>query len=236
MTMQQWGALGGPGRGQGDRVIYYRKPNGWITYGDSVSGTKLRDFVARGFEPLMQYGYINTQGRDNRRFGTANQEREAGMTEGKYIWEQILSHPDGPAEFPLEQVIAMRWYRPENCPVEDAYFPQLAGKKIREYNCPEQCGRAPFVDIEGAGGMSGLRTHLRIMHGWDQANLLAYGERVGIDFTHPDVVEAPVHDFEADAGPVLTCEECGKEFSGGAAKARLTRHRKDHAKVEIEIT
>lgn len=215
--LQDWAALGQPNRGDGDRIIYYRRPTkgtngrpvedpGWIVFGDSISGSKLRDFVARGFQPLMQYGTINSAQRDVRAFGSKSSPADPTMTREQYIWEGILSHPDGPAEFPLEQIIAFGWYRPEQCPVPTAYFPQLVGKKVKEYTCPERCGRKPFVEIDGVGGISALRQHLRIMHEWDQANLQAYGERVGIDFNKADVAELLINDMQFGSRPSVAPE------------------------------
>lgn len=187
--------------GQGDQIIYYRRPRkgenaGWITYGDSLSGSKYRDFVRRGFEPLEKYGYINTYARDRAAFGDGKTApAEAGWTTERYIWEQILSHPDGPAEFPVEQLLTFRWYRPENVPVPGVSFPQLKGVKVKEFRCPERCGRAPFVDVDGAGGARALANHLRITHGWDIPSLMAYGERIGVDFTAADVVEMTVQEY-----------------------------------------
>lgn len=241
-----WSALGQNKGGGGDSIIYYRKPNkgveaGWIVFGDSLSGTKLRDFVKRGFEPLMQFGSINDRRRDMRAFGTKDspiapeyESLSPNEHRARYEWEGILTHPDGPAAFPVEQIIAYRWYRPENCPVPDAYFPQLAGKKIREYNCPERCGRNPFVDVDGVGGVSALRSHLRIMHEWDQANLQAYGARVGIDFNASDVGELLIQDVNvAEQGEAVTCETCGEEFRGGFKEARLGKHRRSHGVVDV---
>lgn len=244
-----WGALSQPKGGAGDQIIYYRRPRkgedaGWIVWGDSISGSKLRDYVRRGFEPLMQYGVINSPSRDKRALGN---DPEPGMTTEKYVWEAILSHPDGPAEFPVAQIIAYGWHRPDQCPVPDAYFPQLVGKKVREYTCPERCGRKPFIEVAGVGGVGSLRQHLRIMHGWDQANLQAYGERMGIDFNKGDVDELLIADVEYErpqsralpqrqsvaeietVGEGLTCEDCGQEFTGQMAAARIARHRKRHA-------
>ncbi len=236
----QWTAFAQPNSGAGDQVIYYRRPRrgedpGWIMFSDSLSGTKLRDMVRRGFEPLMQYGVINSADRDRRFFGDQSYPREEGMTKERYVWEGILSHPDGPAEFPVEQLAAFRWYRPERCPVPDAYFPQLVGKQIKEYTCPERCGRPPFVSIEGYGGVGTLRTHLRVMHGWDQANLQAYGARVGIDFNQADVNAMAVKDVTYGEQQVETiaCDRCGEEFTGRTAKARLTKHQKNHPVAEI---
>lgn len=237
----QWAALGQPNAGDGDQIIYYRRPRkgedpGWIIWSDSLSGTKLRDKVQSGFEPLMQFGVINSAERDRRFYGDRSQPRDPSMTKERYIWEAILTHPDGPAEFPVEQVVAYRWYRPERCPVPDAYFPQLVGKQIKEYTCPERCGRPPFVAVEGAGGVGALRTHLRIMHGWDQANLQAYGARVGIDFNESDMNAGPMVDvvYGGQAPVTLSCERCGEEFTGAMAAARLGKHLKNHPVAVIE--
>lgn len=225
--ISSWAAAGqGTGNGAGDSVIYYRKPNGWITWGDSLSGTKLHDFVYRRFEPMMQFGRINSPEREVRAFGAKGSPQTLEFREAAranrfqelYLWEEILTHPDGPAQFPVEQVVAYGWYRPENCPVPDAYFPQLVGVKIRELNCPERCGRRPFVEVDGLGGITSLRQHLRIMHKWDQANLLAYGDRVGIDFNKADVeaismqevdYQQPSRKAKAERKPVAEVETIG---------------------------
>lgn len=235
--MKQWSVLGErSGRGDSDQVIYYRRPNkgmnaGWIVFGDSLSGSKLRDFVKRGFEPLMQYGPINTPERNARREGTASMPPDPNMTNERYSWEAILMHPNGSAEFPVEQLITYRWYRPELCPVPGVSFPQLKGLKIKEYNCPERCGRAPFVDVDGVGGVGILRQHLRIMHKWDQANLIAYGEKVGIDFTKVDVATLAVNEYEIPESQEYKCEECG--FTAKNAFG-LQAHQRSHPMVEVE--
>lgn len=192
-----------PGRNLGDQVIYYRRPEfdrdgnraenaGWITWGDSTSGTKLRDFQVRGMTPLFKYGVINSK---------ANQKyaEEHDISPDKSVWVPILRHPDGPAEFPIDQVLTLRWYRPENCPVPGTVFPQLSGVKVKEYRCPE-CKRPPFVDNhDGVGAVYGLATHLRIMHGWDRVALMAYGDRIGVDFNSVDVLAQLVSEYEPAA-------------------------------------
>ena len=241
-TVPQW-AAGQAQSGSGDQVIYYRKPDtglhgGWITWGDSISGSKQRDMIKLGFYPLIKYGTINNLQREVRAFGTKSSPiaPEYAVLEpqdhrARYLWEQILTHPDGPAEFPVEQVVAYRWYRPEKCPVPEAYFPQLEGVKIRELTCPEHCGREPFVELNGVGGISALRQHLRIMHKWDQSNLNAYGERVGIDFNRVDVKDILINEVTlGDQTPPLVCEECEQEFRGGFKEARFARHKKTHMK------
>ena len=248
MTMLETGTQWSEGqaqKGAGDQVIYYRKPDkgleaGWIVWGDSLSGSKYRDFVKRGFTPLEKYGTLNNIQRTLRAFGSkvappAVEFTEANPLAGQlWIWEQILTHPDGPAEFPVEQVIAYRWYRPENCPVACS-FPQIKGLKIQEYRCPERCGRPPFVGVDGVGGVTGLANHLRIMHEWDRTNIMAYGDRVGIDFNKFDVVDLPVQEYESVEAAVsnYVCAECGKGFKTQIA---LTGHLRSHPVVEIEVT
>ena len=232
----EWGrAAAGTGRNLGDRVIYYRRPvgedkadSGWIVWGDSASGTKLQDFAIRGFEPLMKYGRINDP-------KTEKRAEEESWSMERRVWHAILSHPDGPAEFPVEQIITFHWYRPELCPEPGVRFPQLSGK-VREYRCPE-CNRQPFIDVNGVGGITNLASHLRILHRWDRTNLMAYGERVGIDFNAPDVGTQLVRDFEVGPAPAtsLSCPDCSQTYSGPMAGAHLARHQKSHPQVEIEV-
>ncbi len=222
----------------GDQVIYYRRPKltpkgepadnaGWITWGDSKSGSKFYDYAYRGFEPLLKYGLINT-----------NAMAEQLMEDPNAVWIPILSHPLGPAEFPVDQVITFRWYRPEKCPVPSARFPQLAGMKIREYKCPE-CNRAPFVDIDSVGGVRSLGNHLRISHEYDRSNLLAYGVSAGIDFNKVDVNTSVVHDYEVgeqqEVVSEFVCEICGKTAKNALG---LNSHMRSHVnatpQVEVE--
>lgn len=237
--MTNWSATNRSGAADGDEIIYYRKPDkgleaNWITYGDSASGTKLRDKERLGFQPLWKYGLINSQQNDLRAFGDKSHSAESEYDTNQYIWGNILSHPEGPAEFPVDQLIAFRWHIPQNCPVPEAYFPQLVGKKITQYTCPERCGRPPFVAVDGFGGISTLRSHLRVMHDWSQVELQAYGERVGIDFTKADVAEFSVQDVSYGAATeTLSCAKCGEEFKGGMAAARLAKHEKNHPVAEI---
>lgn len=187
--------------GAGDEIIYYRRPRftrdgepaenaGWITWADSLSGTKRRDYETRGWVALTQYGKINSQQREN---ALANRiENGEQMTprqySAEYIWGAILRHPDGPAEFPLDQILALRWYEARNCPIKDVepaqLFPQLKGHRIKHYPCP-QCNRS-FAEVDGSGAAKSFANHLRIMHDWDMANILNYGKEVGIDFAKVD--------------------------------------------------
>lgn len=225
--------------GAGDQVIYYRRPvgpdkeeSGWIIIGDTLSGTKYRDYVRRGFQPLEKYGSVNTAGRDARAFGTKTTPAEEGWTPARYRWEQILSHPDGPGEFPVDQILTYRWYRPENLPIPGVVFPQLQGVKVKEYRCPERCGRPPFVDIDGTGGMRGLGSHLKIAHEWDTVALITYGERVGLDFLKADVAEFSAQEYIVEqAAAEFVCPHCKKPFRSRIA---LEGHKRSHPMVEVE--
>lgn len=204
--MNEYRAAGmNPGRNMGDQVMYYRRPlydqygnkaenAGWITWGDTTSGTKARDYMIRGFELLRKYGVINTAANEK----LADEEKiDANLR----VWAPILRHPDGPGEFPLDQVLTLKWYRPEFCPIPGVVFPQLEGQKVREYRCPE-CTRPPFVDdIAGVGGIRALAGHLRIMHKWDRTNLMAYGDRIGVDFNKVDVTDVAVQEYSPDTTP-----------------------------------
>lgn len=185
------------GKGLGDEVIYYRRPfktrdgepaenAGWITWADSLSGTKLRDYEVRGFTPLRQYGFVNNEDRLNDMIKRAHQERwTPRQFQAELIWGQILRHPDGPAEFPLEQIMTLRWYEPDNCPIRGVdpveLFPQLRGHKVKKYGCP-QCRRT-FAEVDGRGAGQPFANHLRIMHEYDMQNILTYGTKIGLDFT-----------------------------------------------------
>jgi len=142
------------GKRQSEKVIYYRLKSGWIGWGDTQASKQL-GMIQKGAIPLPQYGTI---------------------TNSEDIWGPILRHRDGPAEFPVEQVLTYRWYKPENVPVQNVRFPQLAGQKIVEFPCPE-CSRPAFHSPIHLG------SHLRVMHAYDRSEVLKYGEAMHIDFS-----------------------------------------------------
>lgn len=163
----------GGSRRRNPDVIYYRNRKGWITWGDTQAAKQLDMINGKGCSPLPKYGTIQ---------------------HSEDLWGPILRHPDGPAEFPVEQILAYRWYRKDKLPDlrpivtenRNSYrvgtqptirFPQLQGVKVTEYPCPEPCGREPFHDPLHLGG------HLRVMHGYDRSEILKYGEAMNIDFS-----------------------------------------------------
>lgn len=169
-----------------EKHIYYRRPKtddrgqpaenaGWITIqGNNLD--RMRDLMLRGFQPLSQYGTQEDWVRKQVQAGrmAANEPLDSP-------WRPILEHPDGPAEFPVEQILVSRWYKDVDCPVPGTKFPQLGGSKVVEIRCPE-CNRPPFQVIDGMGGVEPLARHLRLIHSWDRTSLTRYGERVNIDF------------------------------------------------------
>jgi hypothetical protein len=154
-------------------VIYYRRPAtgampGWIIWGDSQDG-KRSDYVYRGFTPLPQFGRLDFSDPAYAKYG---------------VWGPILTHPDGPAQFPAQQVMTFRWYSEEglraSCDGRDpprVKFPQLKGQVITEFACPE-CSSTSFLRPVG------LARHLRNHHEYDRAEVIALGRELGVDFTH----------------------------------------------------
>ena len=130
-----------------------------------------------------------------------------------------MEHSDGPAEFPLEQIMALRWWRPQDVPLPGVRFPQLTGHKVKEIPCPD-CKR-PFFAMDGEGGVAELARHLRIMHNWDTKQLDTYGERVGINFDA--IYKMLEHEFkevelgEAADVQLSKCMACDAEIPGKLA-------------------
>jgi hypothetical protein len=154
-----------------ERVIYYRKPpdfdhgreGNWICWGDSQPGKRIT-MLERGFTPLPQFGRIDRYMRDS-----TGEE----IVDPAYPWGNILRHPDGPSQFPVEQILTYRWHR--RPPIPGIKFPQLQGMKIVEYECPECTDQTFFNAIH-------LARHLRNSHDYEHRDLTALGQHLGIDF------------------------------------------------------
>ena len=225
--------------GKYDRAMYYRRPQadrqgtpleqaGWIVVG---SRTHLENMMVRGFEPLMKYGYIPY-------VDPERTDADGNSEPLRSPWYPILAHPSGPAEFPYDQVLTLRWYDPEVCPNPKAKFPQLTGHKVTEYPCPE-CSRVLY-SLDGLGtGIRGLATHLRLRHEWDRPSMLSYGERVGIDFNVVYGDLKKVHEFSVaseEPDQVLSCDECDyvvPEDSGNPGAALRMHKRHNHKPLEV---
>jgi hypothetical protein len=166
-----------PSRKQSEPVIYYRKMDkgpeqGWIVTADSQMHKQIM-YLQRGWQPLPQYGLVG---------------RASCHWDSAYRWYPILSHPEGPKEFPIEQILQFGWHRPGGLPsfpmpngepytptLEQVFFPQLADQDIDDFGCPE-CENRLF--IKGAY----LARHLADAHKWDYNAIISLGEQIGIDF------------------------------------------------------
>ena len=203
-----------------ERHMYYRRPRtgqqvGWIVTGGSNAG-RVQNMQLRGFEPLYKYGFIPV-GEENK-------------------WATILNHPDGPLEFPADQVLTLRWYREP--PVLGVTFPQIGGQRVVEYRCPE-CDHLPFVSINGSGGILPLGNHLRITHSWDRASLMKFGEKKGIDFDaiySGEGAVAQVVEF-GDGDTEAQCPDCDWTPTEGKdpVKARRMHKMTAHKPLEVEV-
>lgn len=164
-----------------EAVIYYRKPlmangkphseAGWICWSDSQAGKQL-DLWKKGWQPLNKYGEIRVKKSENQPDGPFDRYGP---------WGPILCHPDGPGEFPVDQILTFRWYDPERCPVPSARFPQLRewlaeGHEIDEYDCPE-CTLARYAKPVY------LARHLRIAHNYERHEIIALGKEMNVDFS-----------------------------------------------------
>lgn len=188
-------------RKKSEVVIYYRRPQagicaGWIIWSDSQPG-KRSDMLIRGFIPLPKYGRLWDEPTD----------RDGRLFNDHGPWGPILSRPGGPEEFPVEQLLAYRWYRPENVPVPGVRFPQLgqwvaAGNKIREYPCPDCAGKTYLQVVH-------LARHLHISHDWDRADIIAWAALQGYDLKREftaQVVEYQYREPDAPAPPAFEPE------------------------------
>ena len=156
---------------QEEKVGYYRKPTHYVNskgqtrkykYGHWIEtadthALRWAEYVKRGWTPLPKYGHV---------------------TDSFDLWKPILAHPDGPAEFPLTQVLTFRWWKPECLPGSlmgrtDIYFPQLAealarGEKYELIPCPDcEDDNVAFFEPHH------LARHLVNRHGYDRAAIIA---------------------------------------------------------------
>lgn len=169
MTRIFQGVLGN--RRQSEKIIYYRKRNGWITWADLQPNKYILYTMMRGWLALPQYGYVS-----NDSLECAN-----AQAKGVYcnpLWVGILNHPNGPGEFLEEQVKTYCWDEADSLPEgvrKDIIFPQLMGQEIVRYSCP-QCTDTAFLEP------TYLSRHLQIHHDWTMTRVLEYGASIGRDF------------------------------------------------------
>lgn len=178
-------------RPRSERVCFYRTPQvtpdgtphrqaGWIGWGDTQPNIQLGK-IARGYLPLQQYGFIEAKRRD---------DDPDGAFEMYGPWGVILAQPGGMAEFPKSQILAFHWYDaarlrqslrnnlPANLPIRDGMvlWPQLSGTELKIFACPE------CTDWRALEAVF-LARHLRIWHDYGQADILAFGQTHGVDFS-----------------------------------------------------
>jgi hypothetical protein len=194
--------LGG-NRARSMKVIYAKRPShdvntgrplqnaGYVTWIDNDTATGAVFLkIAQGWKPMQQYGTIT-----------------AYPDEGISPWKQILEHPKGPAEFPVEQLLEQGWFDPakveRDTGVANVRFPQLRGQKITLIPCPDCTERTFQKPLH-------LAIHCRNTHNYDRADIQALGRELGIDFTKELYKGRPretVYDYtdvdEPEPDPVL---------------------------------
>lgn len=235
-------ALAAGNRIRSERVCFYRTPQrtpdgsrhkqaGWIGWGDTQQGIKLTK-IARGYLPLMdgseyRYGFIEAK---------HDERAPDGPFEKWGPWGVILSQPGGMSEFPKDQILTFHWYDaerlrqslngslPPNVPVKDGMvlWPQLSGENLVIFSCPE-C--TDWRHLEAVF----LARHLRIWHDYDQADILAFGQQYGVDFSaelnrNGRVMKAVT--FEAAPEEEAAPDEA-PGFSFEVARPKLGRPRKE---------
>lgn len=188
------------------RVLYARRPTvdantgkplesaGWITWidNDTQTGALWRK-IALGWKVLNKYGEIH-----------------AYAEKGVSPWTAILQHPDGPREFPVEQLMDFGWFDPQRVErdtgVAGVRFPQLRGQTITQIPCPECSQRVFRKPIH-------LARHVRNTHAYDRADIEALGKQLGVDFAAELYANRPrevVYDYEDDeAAPAAPAYEPG---------------------------
>lgn len=154
------------------KVIYAKRPMkdgntgkpismpGWVTWTDDDTRTgELWRKTALGWRFFKQLGYLG---------------QRDGSPDPLGPWQKILEHKDGPALFPVDQLIEFGWYDPSRVPVEGVRFPQLKGLKIPLYPCPE-CNDRDFVKPIH------LARHCRNAHSYDRKDIQDLADQLGID-------------------------------------------------------
>jgi len=182
--------------------IYWRLPNGWISYGPAHADEWQRRTVI-GHVPLPQYGQFPYA----RKATDANGQRWDAKAEP---WRMFFQR-GGVKELCLEQIIAHNWHiRP---PYREVVFPQLEGVYYETYECPD-CTRSVFTSLEEGYAPFVLNTHLRMGHGWSRAEVAEYGRELGLKFRRarhaqePRKVETPALTEDVDRDEKFKCA-CG---------------------------
>lgn len=165
-----------------EKNLYYRHPETWSTgtaqekpnaranwiIWAGNNRDRMADMMERGFTPLRKFGIAARYAQD---------EPQSQGTPDQYgPWGAILMHPEGPAAFPISQIMTYRWYDPRHCPVPGVVFPQLDGVEIAEYACPDCNDRVFSMALH-------LSRHLRAQHDWSVDDVVKFGAAMGLDFS-----------------------------------------------------
>lgn len=222
-----------PGRGQ--HGYYKRRRDGWIITGGCWPSAKA-DKEYKGFEFLPTFGtFLMSFGDD---ISQSNQRDRSGRRffPHKEPWRLMLQHPDGPAQFPVSQIIAYRWHlRP---PYREVRFGQMDGVTVTDLFCPE-CENGIFSADNEQDAVDMLRAHLSSKindtHQYRPEDFRSLGQQVGVDFFAPRRGARPVRggpQYEVEPEPValtesttFICSDCGYESTTAAG---LASHRRTH--------
>src|SRR5687768_12147744 len=72
---------------------YYYDRDGWVRYAEGEETEQARLLMAKGWKPISRSPRVEI------------------ITEHDHKWHAILRRPDGPALFPLAQIVAHNWHK-----------------------------------------------------------------------------------------------------------------------------
>jgi hypothetical protein len=105
--------------------MYWKKQDGWIYVG-AAWASEYKNRRKIGHQPLDKYGEFLKVNKD-------------GWNSSLEPWRRIFQHPDGPAEFSVQQIRELGWHKKP--PYRGVVFPQITEGSIpTELKCPT-CGR-----------------------------------------------------------------------------------------------
>lgn len=152
------GAENGLGSG-GFPWRYWKRNDGRVITGPEPRETMYAIFVAKGYQPLFEYGNLPSPG------APVPCCRHLSMKDNQY---HILFAKGGAKELSVDQIINAGWHeKPPTVHGKVVTFPQLAGIEIETVECPE-CDK-PLYGIRGTPRIiQHMRQHGRAQHGWNR--------------------------------------------------------------------
>ena len=224
--------------------IYWRKPNGYITYGPSaIHGSNGRPLTAQaesrirqGWEPLIEYSYTNRVSPQTGQRDTIEVSADRLNTPDRWYW---LFANGGAKEFTIEQIVEHHWHITPPFGLSRSVFPQLEEWDVPDPRWCPQCppGRAPMNSDDQ------VTKHLLVVHqpmtAIQAGELLKFAKEppraaagVGIRRKTREVQEASVEEIaaaeaEANAGRRIICDQCGEEFK--TCPQRATHVKAEHS-------